>query len=89
MLPRRRFATPQTRCWHAKTWRKPITDAAISSMYKRLVGGKFKGRMVPHGWRSALSTTLNERVAELERDGDRMIIDMVLAHVPSGVSASE
>lgn len=58
-------------------------------MYKRLVGGKFKGRMVPHGWRSALSTTLNERVAELERDGDRMIIDMVLAHVPSGVSASE
>jgi hypothetical protein len=45
--------------------------------------------MVPHGWRAAFSTIMNERAAELERDGDRMLIDMVLAHVPEGMSASE
>ena len=52
-------------------------------------GGRYKNVMVPHGWRSSFSTIMNERAAELERDGDRMVIDMVLAHVPPGVSASE
>ena len=32
---------------------------------------------------------MNERAAELARDGDRAVIDMILAHVPPGVSASE
>ena len=73
----------------AKSWKEPMTDAALSTMYKRMAGGKYKGRMVPHGWRSAFSTIMNERAAELERDGDRMLIDMVLAHVPPGISASE
>ncbi len=45
--------------------------------------------MVPHGWRSAFSTIMNERAALLERDGDRLMIDMILAHVPKGVSGSE
>ncbi|BBC73311.1 integrase [Altererythrobacter sp. B11] len=74
---------------HAKSWREPMTDSALSSLYKRMGGGRFKGRMVPHGWRTAFSTLMNERAAELERDGDRMIIDMILAHVPEGMSASE
>lgn len=74
---------------HAKSWRLPMTDAAISGMYKRMGGGKFKNRMVPHGWRSAFSTIMNERAAELERDGDRMLIDITLSHVPPGTSASE
>jgi integrase len=73
----------------ARAWRYPMTDAALSTMYKRMAGEKFKGRMVPHGWRSSFSTLLNERAAELERDGDRMLIDMILAHVPAGISASE
>jgi len=72
-----------------KSWREPMSDAAVSTMYKRMAAGKFKGRMVPHGWRSAFSTIMNERAAELERDGDRMLIDMILAHVPPGISASE
>jgi integrase len=72
-----------------KSWRIPMSDAAISTMYKRMRGGGYKGRMVPHGWRSAFSTIMNERAAELERDGDRLIIDTVLAHVPRGMSASE
>lgn len=74
---------------HAHSWRQPMTDAAISGMYKRMAGGKFKNRMVPHGWRAAFSTIMNERAAELERDGDRMLIDIILSHVPEGMSASE
>ncbi len=69
--------------------REPMSDSAVSSMYKRVRNGFYKGKMVPHGWRSAFSTIMNERAAELERDGDRMIIDMMLAHVPEGMSASE
>lgn len=72
-----------------KSWREPMSDAALSSLYKRMAGGKYKGRMVPHGWRSAFSTIMNERAAELQSDGDRMLIDMMLAHVPKGMSASE
>lgn len=73
----------------ARSWRDPMSDAALSSLYKRMAGGKYKGRMVPHGWRSAFSTIMNERAAEREADGDRMIIDMMLAHVPKGMSATE
>lgn len=74
---------------HARTWRAPMTDAAISGMYKRMAAGAFKNRMVPHGWRSAFSTLMNERAAELERDGDRMLVEIVLAHVPPGLTASD
>ncbi|ATI80035.1 tyrosine-type recombinase/integrase [Sphingobium yanoikuyae] len=73
----------------AKTWREPMSDAALSSMYKRMGQGRYKGLMVPHGWRSSFSTIMNERAAELAKDGDRAVIDMILAHVPPGVSASE
>lgn len=73
----------------AKGWRQPMSDAALSTMYKRMAGGRYQGQMVPHGWRSSFSTIMNERAAELERDGDRMVIDMILAHVPEGISASE
>lgn len=72
-----------------KSWREPMSDAALSTLYKRMAGGRYKGRMVPHGWRSAFSTIMNERAASLRSDGDRMIIDMMLAHVPKGMSASE
>lgn len=72
-----------------RTWREPMSDAALSTLYKRMSGGRYKGRMVPHGWRSAFSTIMNERAAEREADGDRMIIDMMLAHVPKGMSATE
>ncbi|MCC4252483.1 integrase arm-type DNA-binding domain-containing protein [Sphingobium naphthae] len=73
----------------SKSWHEPMSDGTISSMYKRMGRGAYKNRMVPHGWRSAFSTIMNERAAELGRDGDRMVIDMILAHVPEGISASE
>lgn len=72
-----------------KSWRQPMSDSAVSSMYKRVAGGAYKGRMVPHGWRAAFSTIMNERAARLKHKGDRMVIDMMLAHVPQGMSASE
>lgn len=72
-----------------RRWSEPISDGALSKLYKTMAGGKYKGRMVPHGWRSAFSTIMNERAAEAGSDGDRLIIDMMLAHVPKGASASE
>lgn len=69
--------------------RQPMSDAALSSLYKRISGGRYKGKHVPHGWRSAFSTIMNTRAADLEREGDRMIIDFMLAHVPAGMSSSE
>lgn len=32
-----------------RTWREPMSDAALSTLYKRMSGGRYKGRMVPHG----------------------------------------
>lgn len=66
-----------------------MTDAALSALCRRVAEGRYKDHMVPHGWRVAFSTLMNERAAELDRHGDRMIIDMILAHVATGVSASE
>jgi hypothetical protein len=45
--------------------------------------------MVPHGWRLAFSTVMSERAVRQTRDGDLLPIDIILAHVPKGVSASE
>jgi hypothetical protein len=73
----------------ANAWREPMTDSALSGLYRRMADARFKNRMVPHGWRAAFSTIMNERAALLDREGDRMIIDMILAHVPRGLSASE
>jgi hypothetical protein len=64
-----------------------MSDSAISTMYKRMRAGAYRKRMVAYGWRAASSTVINERAVELEHDGDRLIIDMILAHVPAGVSA--
>lgn len=73
----------------ANAWREPMTDSALSGLYRRMADARFRNRMVPHGWRAAFSTIMNERAALLDRDGDRMIIDMILAHVPQGLSESE
>jgi integrase len=69
----------------------PMSGNAIGYLYNR-VG--YKGRHVPHGWRSAFSTIMNGR-AERAQPGadrliiDRLIIDLMLAHVPSGMSETE
>lgn len=63
-------------------WRSPISDSTLSKHY-RLAG--FEGRHVPHGWRASFSTVMNELAATEGREGDREIIDMMLAHVANGV----
>ena len=44
---------------------------------------------VPHGWRTAFSTIMNERAIALKRPDDRAIIDAMLSHKPKGLSGSE
>ncbi|MBB5700040.1 phage integrase central domain-containing protein [Sphingomonas yantingensis] len=69
----------------------PISENAVSFLYKRI---GYKGRHVPHGWRSAFSTIMNGRVERqamgAERYNlDRLIVDLMLAHKPVGMSAEE
>jgi hypothetical protein len=64
---------------------RPISDNALNVAYRRSTS--FADRHVPHGWRSSFSTIMNERAAELDRPGDRAIIDLMLAHKPRGSEA--
>ncbi len=69
----------------------PMSENALSYLYAR---EGYRGRHVPHGWRSSFSTIMN-RVVERMRSGadrmhfDRMVIDLMLAHAPPGMSATE
>jgi integrase len=66
--------------------RKPISDSTLSKAYR---DAGFSGVHVPHGWRSTFSTVMNELAGEQNRIGDRAIIDLMLAHLPTGVSSNE
>ncbi|WP_313039313.1 integrase arm-type DNA-binding domain-containing protein [Sphingobium yanoikuyae] len=66
---------------------RPLSENAIGYLYNR-VG--YHGRHVPHGWRAAFSTVMNERADRVWRASghrgaspDRAIIDLMLAHVPT------
>lgn len=65
---------------------RPISDSTVSGLY---LDAGFRGLHVPHGWRSTFSTIMNERAAvlesERERERDRTVLDMMLAHVQPGV----
>lgn len=62
---------------------RPMSENTLSIAYRRLPA--FASRHVPHGWRTTFSTIMNERAIELERPGDRQVIDLMLAHKPKGV----
>lgn len=72
----------------AHSWRRPISGDTIRMAYRRLGYGALH---VPHGWRSSFSTIMNDRARRdrTGRAGDRQLIDMMLAHVPEGMSAAE
>ncbi|WP_020187773.1 integrase arm-type DNA-binding domain-containing protein [Methylopila sp. 73B] len=53
---------------------KPMSENAIGYLLNR---AGYHGRHVPHGWRAAFSTIMNERFK-----ADRQIIDLMLAHAP-------
>jgi integrase len=65
---------------------QPMSENAIGYMYNRI---GYHGRHVPHGWRSAFSTIMNERAREHGTVDDRAVVDLMLAHVPQGLSGSE
>jgi integrase len=72
---------------------KPMSENTLRAL---LIRAGYHQRHVPHGFRSAFSTIMNERVERQWRESghtgaspDRAIIDLMLAHVPQGVSGSE
>jgi integrase len=54
--------------------RKPMSANAVGYLLNR---SGYHGRHVPHGWRAAFSTIMNERFP-----ADRAVIDLMLAHAP-------
>lgn len=76
------FVFPSTRHLH-----RCMSENAIGYLYNR-VG--YHGRHVPHGWRAAFSTIMNEKAEREARESgkpalaelDRKVIDLMLAHVP-------
>lgn len=64
----------------------PMSENTLSYFYNRC---GYQGRHVPHGWRSSFSTIMNECAERNGTPGDRHVIDLMLAHVPEGISASE
>ncbi|MFL6858376.1 MAG: tyrosine-type recombinase/integrase, partial [Allosphingosinicella sp.] len=59
---------------NARDRRRPMSKNALGDLYRR---AGLRGRHVPHGWRAAFSTIMNER-----HRADRAVIDLVLAHTP-------
>lgn len=59
---------------------RPMSENAIGYLYNR---SGYHGRHVPHGWRAAFSTIMNERAEREGRAGDRAVIDLMLAHIPA------
>lgn len=66
--------------------RVPMSENTLSYFYNRC---GYQGRHVPHGWRASFSTIMNEWALRNGTPGDRNVIDMMLAHIPEGVSGSE
>lgn len=58
---------------------RPMSENAIGYLLNR---AGYHGHHVPHGFRAAFSTIMNEWVEREGNAGDRQIIDLMLAHVP-------
>jgi integrase len=56
---------------------KPMSENAIGYLLNRI---GYHGRHVPHGWRAAFSTLMNEWAKANGRADDREVIDLMLAH---------
>ncbi|WBX86320.1 tyrosine-type recombinase/integrase [Sphingosinicella microcystinivorans] len=58
---------------------RPMSENAIGYLLNR---AGYHGRHVPHGFRAAFSTIMNEWAEQHGKEHDRKIIDLMLAHVP-------
>jgi len=65
---------------------RQMSENTLNALLKRAGYG---GIHVPHGFRAAFSTIMNEHVKTHGSADDRAIIDLMLAHVPQGTSGSE
>jgi len=54
-----------------------MSENAIGYLLNRI---GYHGRYVPHGWRAAFSTLMNEWAKTNGRSDDREVIDLMLAH---------
>jgi integrase len=63
----------------ARHSQRPMSENAIGYLLNR---SGYHGRHVPHGWRAAFSTLMNEWAKLNGRADDREVIDLMLAHVP-------
>lgn len=59
--------------------RKPMSENAIGYLLNR---AGYHGHHVPHGFRAAFSTIMNEWAEREGKEHDRKVIDLMLAHVP-------
>ncbi|OHT19101.1 tyrosine-type recombinase/integrase [Edaphosphingomonas haloaromaticamans] len=58
---------------------RPMSENAIGYLLNR---AGYHGHHVPHGFRAAFSTIMNEWAERQGKDHDRQVIDLMLAHVP-------
>ncbi|MDB5733200.1 MAG: integrase [Variovorax sp.] len=58
---------------------RPISENTIRAL---LIRAGYYQQHVPHGFRAAFSTIMNERAKAEGRPDDRAVIDLMLAHVP-------
>lgn len=58
---------------------RPISENAIGYLLNR---AGYHGHHVPHGFRAAFSTIMNEWAEREGKEHDRKVIDLMLAHVP-------
>lgn len=65
---------------------RPMSENAIGYLLNR---AGYHGHHVPHGFRAAFSTIMNEWAERNGKELDRAIIDLMLAHVPKQMSNSE
>jgi integrase len=60
---------------------KPMSENAIGYLLNR---AGYHGHHVPHGFRAAFSTIMNEWAERNGKEHDRKVIDLMLAHIPPG-----
>lgn len=58
---------------------RPMSENTLRAL---LIRAGYYQRHVPHGFRSAFSTIMNERARAMNQAEDRAIIDLMLAHIP-------
>ncbi|MDB5579218.1 MAG: integrase [Bradyrhizobium sp.] len=58
-----------------------MSENAIGYLLNR---AGYHGHYVPHGFRAAFSTIMNDWAEREGKDHDRQVIDLMLAHMPTG-----